>query len=150
MPVDVVSYASPGGANTITGPNHIMMSSINAGYQGFAAFEMVFHESSHTMMGARFGKVAEHLQEASRAYDKRSPGNLWHAILFYTSGNVVQALLAAEGYGAYNPYVYERGLFVRAWPEYRAPLEQYWQPYLDGAVDLQTASRDVIDAIYSQ
>ena len=148
MPVDVVSYASWGGANTITAPNHMMMSSVNEGYKGWAALEMTFHEASHTIVGGRMGTIAQYVREASRTHGEDPPGGLWHVILFYTTGETVQQLLAESGIAPYTMYMYERGLFNGRWAPYQQPIEQHWQRYLDHEVDLRTGVYALIDAIY--
>ncbi len=143
MPVDVVTYASWAGANTIVEPNHLMMSSVDAGYKEASAFEMVFHEASHTLLGYRTGKTAELLHEASATYNEDPPSNLWHVILFYTSGRLAQQLLADDGVD-YTPYMYQNGVFRDGHPL----MEAHWQPYLDGEVDLETAVQHLMEAIY--
>jgi hypothetical protein len=148
--VDVVTYVSWAGADTVTRPHHIMVSSTNEGYQRFAAFEMVFHEASHTLIGGRTGRIAELLRASSDEYDKRPPRNLWHAILFYTTGEAVRRALADSGHDGYVPYAYAQGLFDGGWSAYREPIERCWKPYLDREVDVQTAVARLIGSIYGE
>ena len=150
IPVDVVSYASWAGANTIAGPNHMMMSSVNDGYKDYAALEMVFHEASHTVIGAGYGTIAQHVREASRTHDQDPPFNLWHVILFYTTGKTVQRLVAEAGHAPYTMYMYENGLFDGRWSRFQQPMEEHWQRYLDHEVDLRTGVYALIDAIYAR
>lgn len=53
--------------------------------------------------------------------------DLWHAVIFYTTGELVRRELPG-----YVPYAFKNGLWKRAWPMYLGPLERDWQPYLDG------------------
>jgi len=47
--VDVAAFAGPDGAYTTIEPTHITISSTDKGYQGDAALEMLYHESSHSL-----------------------------------------------------------------------------------------------------
>jgi hypothetical protein len=38
-------------------------------------------------------------------------------------------------------------LLTRAWPKYRAPIEQHWIPYLNGQGTLEAAIDGVVGAI---
>lgn len=148
FPVDIVGWTSSSGANTVINPDHIVMSSTDPGYDDDSGLEMVFHEASHTVLGPGNGAVWRALDEAAAALDvDQLPGTVWHPILFYTTGKVVQALLSERGVTDYELYVYREGLFDRAWPELRQPLEQHWQPYLDGRVELEESTRRLLEAV---
>lgn len=148
IPVDVAGWVNWGGANTLMNPDHLMMSAADPAYRGYSALEMVLHESSHTLLSGRRGAVTEALEAASReAGLEAPPRNLWHVVLFYTTGRLVQEHLAEHGVPDYEPYVYREGLFERPWGRYREPVERAWQPYVDGRVDLDEAARDLIAAL---
>lgn len=147
IPVEVASYASFSGANTIVGPAQILVAGSNPRNHGLSALEVVFHEASHSLIGPRSGVVGRALVEAAAAAGIDLPEDLWHAVLFYNTGRVVEELLAASGEGPYTAYVYRLGLFERAWPEFRLPLEEHWQPYVDGDIDLATAARRLLSAL---
>lgn len=145
MAVDVAGYASRNGANTIVNPDHVLISGVQGAHEGFSGMEILFHEASHSLVHPRFGAVAEALSEASRdAGLARPPSQLWHVLLFYTTGRVVEARLEESGAGPYEPYLYSEGLFDRAWPEYRAPVETWWQPYIDGEATMMEAMTGLI------
>lgn len=149
IPVDVVSYASWAGANTVIDPSHMMMSSANEEYQGYYSLEMLFHEGSHAVVKPSQCTIADHLSEASQAHDKDIPRGLWHVILFYTTGMTTQEQLRSEaGVEDFVPYMYERGLFDGSWSGYRQAIETHWQAYLDQEIDLSTAATSVIDTIF--
>lgn len=146
--MDIVSWTGSSGANSVTNPDHILMSSGVPGYEDDSGLEMVFHEAAHTILGPGNGAVWRALDGAAAALRAEElPGTLWHPVLFYTTGKVVQALLAERGVANYEPYMYRQGLFERAWPELRQPLEQHWQPYLDGRIELDEAARRLLDAV---
>jgi hypothetical protein len=65
-------------------------------------------------------------------------GTLWHAIKFYLTGAVVRDVLASRNVD-YTPMVYSAGLFERAWPTYRKPIEEAWEPYLRGGYSMDEA-----------
>ena len=148
IPVDVVGYASRTGATTVVNPDHVLLSGVEGIHDGAAGMEIVFHEASHTLVHPRFGTVGEVLAEASRdAGLERPPPDLWHVLLFYTTGRVVEARLEASGSGPYEPYLYAEGLFDRAWPEYRRAVETHWQPYIDGDVGMREAMAALVESV---
>ena len=138
IPVDVVSFASWAGANTIVAPNHVQMSSVDSGYQGLLALEMVFHETSHTTMGG----VRERIAEASEALGVPVPNGLWHQVLFMTSGEVTRQVLAEANVSEFTAYMYENGLFRRA----HERLEAHWLPHLHGERGVEEAMLGLVEA----
>lgn len=145
IPADVVETVDWSGANSILrGPagGHLLISN---SYQGPAALEIVFHEASHLLMD--YGDpLLKALDSAASAVDFRLPGNLWHVVLFYTTGEAVRRILDDGGKPGYKPMVYE--LFERGiWDEYRKPLESAWRPYIDGERALSEAATRLIEAL---
>lgn len=66
--VDVAEYANWAGGYTTIDPDHNVhttICSIESGYQGFAALEMLFHEASHSMVSPRNGARWRRLSPAS-------------------------------------------------------------------------------------
>jgi hypothetical protein len=146
LPVDVVGYASFGGGNTVVNPDHILVASAAPANASYSGLELLFHEASHTVFGPRAtGPLWTELEAAAKADGAPLPSEFDHAMLFYTTGSAVKARLAESGI-AYDPYVYTQGLFERAWPAYRGPLEQLWQPYLDGRVPRAEALKQLVAA----
>jgi hypothetical protein len=147
--VDVVEYANWAGAYTTFDRSdrvHITICSTDPGNQSFAALEILFHESSHWMVGPRNGAVARAIARECQAKNKPVPNGLWHAIIFYTTGEFTKRNLSEYGVSDYTPVGY-RGLYARAWPNMQRPLELYWQPYLEGKVDFDKAISNLIDAL---
>ena len=147
--VDVVRYASWSGAYTTLDPVHITASSTDPRNQGLAALETLFHESSHALAGRSFGAVSEALALEGRAQNKAVPDDLWHALIFYTTGEIVRRTLAKSGVADYSPYAYHNGLYARlpAWQKYQRAFEQYWQPYLDGKSNFKDAIANLVRAL---
>jgi hypothetical protein len=147
--VDVVEYANWAGGYTTVDPDnnvHTTICSIESGYQGFAALEMLFHEASHSIVSPRNGAVAQAIARECQAKNKPIPNGLWHAIIFYTVGEFTKRNLKEYAVSDYIPVGY-RGLYARAWPNLQRPLELYWQPYLDGTVDFDKAISNLIGAL---
>lgn len=138
--VDACVYASDFGGYTTIDPIRVTISSADPANQGNASLETVFHEASHGMM--------EHVRSAINAAEARlnpgksqpqfHTGTMWHAILFYTIGELV-----AERIHGYTTYADANGLWSRAWPAPdRDLIQQDWKPHIEGKVSLD-------DAIYN-
>ena len=67
-------------------------------------------------------------------------------MLFYTAGEVTRQQLAKDGV-EYKPYLYATGLFDRAWPRFRAPVEQHVQAYIDGKISLEQMAANLATAV---
>jgi hypothetical protein len=146
--VDVTSYASATGAYTTLDPLRVTVSSSDPRNQGSEALEVLFHEASHG--------IADSVQDAifreCRQRDKPIPRDLWHALLFYTTGEVIRPLdlspaAAASPSSGYVPYAVREGLYKRGWENYLRILTQYWQPYLDGRVEFSDAVAHMVSAL---
>jgi hypothetical protein len=150
--VDVVIYAGPFGAYTSLDPTHITVASGDPRNEGLAGFEILFHEASHALSVP----VQDAIAEACRQRDIPIPRDLWHALLFYTTGEMIRRA-AAEGKlqlpgagiksASYTPYAYRNNLYSRGWEDYLRVLEAYWQPYLDGNTDFEHAIRAVVGGL---
>ena len=137
--VDVVTYATFAGAYTTVEPTHIAIDGTDPANQGRTALEVLFHEASHGLVGPLQQAITAEARMQNRSLPKP---DLWHAVLFYTTGAAVKRELG-EGY---VPCAYKNGLWARAWPMYREPLERIWQPYVDGKIDRKTAISRLIEA----
>jgi hypothetical protein len=91
--------------------------------------------------------VGAGIQQECDAQNKPVPRDLWHAVLFYTTGEVVKRRLAEDGIGEYVPYAYQHGLYTRSWTRFRGVLEQAWQSYLDGTISFEDALRNMVAAL---
>jgi hypothetical protein len=154
--VDVSAYANWAGAYTTLDPLRVTISSTDPRNQNDAAFEVLFHEASHG--------IAEPVQAAitreCRQRDKAIPRDLWHALIFYTTGEVIRPLMTVPDDAApehedavkpnlnrppaarrdtYVPYAVREGLYERGWKDYLQLLTRYWQPYLDNKTTFDDA-----------
>jgi hypothetical protein len=136
--VDASCEAGPVGAYTTGGPpglaTHTVIAPANLS-EPAVAFETVFHEASHSV-DDQIMKLVD--AEAARQRVKPHP-QLWHGIIFYTTGDLVKRELHKEKDAGYQPYAYRFGVYDRGWQTLRAGLERDWQPYLDGKVDFPHA-----------
>jgi hypothetical protein len=143
--VDVVWYGGPFGAYTTLDPIHVTISSHDPRNRGVYGFEVLFHESSHALAGAVNAAIAHEFRER----DKPIPRDFWHALLFYTTGEIVRrdveygsmtmAFEQSGGRSGYLPYAARFGLYSGSWEHFRGLLDLYWLPYLDGKVSFETA-----------
>ena len=133
IPVDVSVTAGPNGAYT-TVPTHVMISSSDPGYQGLAALEMLFHEASHGV-----DDLFQQVRQAASERNVSVPPQLWHAVLFYTAGELTTRELKAHG-TAYTEYA-SQGLYTNlCGAGCRDRIAEHWTPHLDG-------KRSIADAL---
>jgi hypothetical protein len=150
--VEVAAYANSAGAYTTLDPLRVTISSTDPRNQGSAALEVLFHEASHG--------IAEPVQQAiireCRQREKAIPRDLWHALLFYTTGEVIKSVLSAQNDGAesngtqstgYTPYAVRERLYQRGWDDYLKLLTRFWQPYLDGRATFDDAIAHMVSAL---
>jgi hypothetical protein len=154
--VDVVAYANWAGAYTTVDPLRVTISSLDSRNQGPQALEVLFHEGSHG--------IAEPVQRAiireCRQRDKPIPRDLWHALVFYTTGEVIRTVLRSssappsagdKGNGGpasgYNAYAFREGLYQRGWKTYLELLQRFWQPYLDGKATFDDAIARMVSSL---
>ena len=121
---------------------HVVITSTEPGYQGFAALEMLMHEPSHSIVGATSDAIGSDLARASGELGIEPMANLWHAILFYTSSELTRQALAKRGVNDYRPVML--GMYERGFRDYRGALETHWQGYLDGKVSRDVAIRQIL------
>jgi hypothetical protein len=170
--VDVTRYAGWAGAYTTLDPIDVTLSSIDPRNQGLSGFEILFHEASHAL--AEF--VRDAIVRECRDRGKPIPRDLWHALLFYTTGEIVKRNLSTHDVpvktaasavsvdaqtasdlepqrkrkpapALYTPYAFREGLYARGWSDYLKLLEKFWQPYLDGNIEFATAIARMTSAL---
>ena len=143
--IDVAVDAGPFGAyTTIDDPpgfaGHATISSTDQGNAGDMAIETVFHEASHTVGGG----IMRMINDEARRQKVRASGSLWHAMIFYTTGELVRQALGKAGDSHYMPYAYRFDVYSKGMEKDRAALEQDWQPWLDGKVPFEEALRNLV------
>jgi len=156
--VEVSAFANAAGAYTTLDPLRVTISSTDPRNQGTEALEVLFHEASHDI--ARPVEIA--ITRECKQRDKPIPRNLWHALIFYTTGEVLRPLTKdsppAKGGGDTPPsakppqpnlvpYALSDILSQRGWEDYHLLLVLYWQPYLDGRVSFDDAIAHLVSAV---
>ena len=144
--VDAAPHGGRVGAYTTirNGLVHATIASPQAALQGFAALEMLLHEPSHAVVGDREGEIGPEIVAASRELGVEVPRDLWHAVLFRTSGELTRRALAARGVD-YTPYAQAHDVFSR-WLSPGGPLEGTWDAYLAGGMSREEAIRRLVTA----
>lgn len=148
--VDVTFFANAQGAYTTTDPLRVTVSSTDPRNQASEALEVLFHEASHGISDT----VQDAIVRECRQRDKPIPRDLWHALLFYTTGQVIRSVMKNDQPGAitstseaYTPYAIRQGLYTRGWENYLRVLTEYWQPYLDGKVSFDDSIAHMVSAL---
>jgi hypothetical protein len=80
----------------------------------------------------------------ARSQNAAQPPNLWHALIFYTTGELVRRELGKAGAAQYRPYAYRYSVYEKGMLPDRAALEKDWQPWLDGRVPFEEALRNLV------
>lgn len=158
LAVDVVGYAGPLGAYTTFGLGspfqpqqpHITVSSRdprNLGTDPVAGFDVLFYEASHGVGGT----VSQGIAEICRQEGKLIPRDLYHATLFFTTGEIVTretAIASSKTSDAFDrAYDGRSQLLIRGWSNYSSLLQSYWQPYLDGRVSFLDALQSMVASL---
>jgi hypothetical protein len=131
IPVEVVVYANWAGAYTTLNSTLITVSSATPANQGNASLEILFHEASHALIGKIQRALAA---ECAAEHVSLQPPTLWHAVIFYTTGESVRELIPD-----YTPVADALGLWSHGWQTCLLMLRRDWQPYLDGKISFQMA-----------
>jgi len=141
--VDVVRVGAREGAYTSIdpAPAHITISSSAPNNAGWMATEVLLHEASHALAMP----IMQAFEAESKAQGKNTR-DLWHVALFYLTGEVMRQALNARNI-AYEPYLYKTGLFDRAWPQFKTPIETHWRRYIDGRVTRDEAIKEIVAAV---
>jgi hypothetical protein len=146
IPIDVVETVSWAGADsiaTLPPPGHIWVSSAYPAYQRpAAALEIVFHEASHLLAGDG-SPLRGALTSAARAAERPLPRDLWHAVLFYMTGETVRRALRGTSEPEHTPLIDALNIFG----DVREPIAAEWRPYLDGERSLADAAARLVDRL---
>jgi hypothetical protein len=169
--VDVTAVANYAGAYTTLDPLRVTIASTDVRNQGAAALEVLFHEASHGIAMP----VELAIARECRQRDKPIPRDLWHALIFYTTGEVIKPLMDAQDDALENAtaqndvtlggsnsksapdanshgskdarYAKREGLYQRGWESYVTLLSRYWQPYLEGRTTFDDAIAHMVSAL---
>jgi hypothetical protein len=78
---------------------HSTISPVGQGSAGDMGMETIFHAASHAVDGVIMRMIADE----SRRQQRQTPRNLWHAVIFYTTGELVRRELGRIGDAHYLP-----------------------------------------------
>jgi len=135
----VVATGSRNGGYTDT---QTILPSGRTDYQGLLALEMLYHEATHIDVA---DTITDEIDAKLKA-KHRSADSLWHAVQFYTVGEVVKSVYSHRGNIDYQTYADLNGVYTRGtWPAYHAAIEAEWLPYLQGHATLQQAISRMVD-----
>lgn len=135
----VVATGSRNGGYTDT---QTILPSGRTDYQGLAALEMLYHEATHIDVA---DTVTDEIDAQLKA-KHRSGDSLWHAVQFYTVGEVVKGVYRQKGNIDYQTYADLNGVYTRgSWPAYHAAIETEWSPYLQGHTTMKQAVSGMVD-----
>jgi|RhiMethySRZTD1v2_1073278.scaffolds.fasta_scaffold00049_17 hypothetical protein len=137
IPVDVTVTAGPTGAYTSINPTQVTISSSDEGNRGYRALEIVFHEASHGL--GLFPVLIQPLNQITAEQKMKVPPQLWHAVLFFTAGELTRRELKANGID-YTEYAGQQLYTNLCGAGCREKIAQHWTPVLDG-------KRSIADAL---
>ena len=134
--VDISAYTNWAGAYSTDG-GLIAVSSTDAALAGPDGLEILLHESSHQWdedMGRRLSAIAAR-------QNRPVPRQLSHALIFYTSGEIVAELVPRH-----VPYATKYGVWDRGMRDLKVLLDQHWRPYIRGELSFGAAIAAIIAA----
>jgi hypothetical protein len=106
---------------------------------GMYAVELVFHEGAHVIVHELQRALAKGCEE-----QKKDCGDLWHAVQFYTLGELMKDELRKQNID-YTPYPLKYGVYRSGrWTKYLIALEKDWKPYLEGKQTFDQAVNSLV------
>lgn len=134
--VEVSYYVTGNSAYTSLNPTLITVASGSQRNQAPAALENVFHEAGHALVQKAFAEIAKDEKSLKKELKYR---DLWHALIFYTTGELVRKQLPDL-----EPYATKYGLWESSWPQLLPVMEKDWKPYLDGKSTFKDAIKQLV------
>jgi hypothetical protein len=122
--VDVVWYGKRVTAYTTLFPTRITVPTGDPRDSRLDGLEALFHEASHGLVAKLQKAISEDLRREGKLLPRP---DLWHAMLFYTTGEIVAEAIAKDTPG-HLPYATSQGLWERSWPNYPQIFEKEWKP----------------------
>ena len=148
--VDITTYSNWSGGYTTNQPDHTVIGSNNPNTKGIAGVELVFHEVSHT--SSLESALIESTGAAFREVGRTAPSDFWHALLFYTTGELTtQFARLNRPDSVYTMLAVALGMFERPdWRGYRAAFDAHWRPAIAGKETPANALRNIVRALPRQ
>jgi hypothetical protein len=134
--VEVSYYVTGNSAYTSLDPVLITVSSGSQRNQGSAALENIFHEAGHALVQKAFAEIAKNEKSLKKDLKYR---DLWHALVFYTTGEIVRKQVPEL-----EPYAMKYGLWESAWPQVLPLMEKNWKPFLEGKGAFKDAIKQLV------
>jgi hypothetical protein len=129
FPVNMSGWSNWSGAYS-TYDSLLVIATLNPGNQGLHGFEIMFHEAMHQWdeeIDARLLKIA-------RANKLKFNDLLSHAMIFYTTGEAMKAVVPTH-----VPYAETAGIWKGRMGFFKPALDAHWKPYLEGKLTLDEA-----------
>lgn len=143
--VDLTDYATWSGAYSFNDRFcHVIFSTIHYSNQGDLAPEVVFHEASHFLVD----KLSELITKEAKGKDVKASINLWHNMIFYTTGYVLTKELKKTN-KTFVPY-YEQMKFTEKFQDFKYSVEacqKFWNTYCEGQGTMQEAVIQIVNYI---
>ena len=147
--VDIAAYAGPFGARTIiheSGLPYVTISPLFETYRGNAALEELMHEVSHALAFHNRGVVGGTIEAHAKMIGIKHPRDLWHAILFFNTGEVTRRYFAARGV-EYEPYAFRTGVYNRMSGDYLPAVRKWWPEVIDGKLSAEEGVRRIVEEV---
>ncbi len=142
--IDLTCYATFAGAYSFKNSfEHIIYSSASKANQGELATEVVFHEASHFLVDKINDQIFLLVKDNK---DAKKCSNVWHNIMFYTTGYVLEKQYKLQ-WKKFEPY-YVQMKFSDKFPDFKVTVEGcnlYWSQYIDGKLSLNEALKKITD-----
>jgi hypothetical protein len=133
---EVSYYLTATSGYTSLEPTLITVPSWSKRNTGAAGVETMFHEAGHGLVG----HVEKEIDAAATRLGRRPVHkDLWHAVMFYTTGELVRRRLPEV-----EPYAIKYGLWEQGWPGVFEVMERRWKPFLDGHGNFHDAIESVV------
>jgi hypothetical protein len=120
--IDLTAYSNWAGAYSTDG-GLIVVNSLDQSTAGSMGLETLLHEASHQWDEEIDARVAAIAAKVGR----KVPGILSHAMIFYTSGEIVKEVIPGH-----VPTAEQSGIWRRSAGMVKPQLDRYWLPYLKG------------------
>lgn len=144
--VDVTAYANRTSAYSTSEP-HTTIASLDSRNSMPWGFELLFHEQSHS--AALSGALRDTVDAAFAELGQKPPRNLWHILLFATTGECTRLTRVEAGDPDYLPYAEKHQVFRRRPADRRAwaAIDAHWIPALRHGKPLSAAIHRVVEEL---
>jgi hypothetical protein len=143
--IDLTCYATWAGAYSFSDSFcHVILSSSHSANKGDLGVEVVFHETSHFLVD----KLNLRIAELTKGKNIKGAFNLWHNVLFYTTGYLLVKQFTNEG-KTFTPY-HRVMKFEDKFPDFKTTVElcrRYWDAHLEGRQSMDQAITQMLASL---